>query len=546
MKTLQTVPNMKQLYTLLFVAATVLTGSSVQAQTYTLDLSNSFSPSWSAGNTSGTASNIGSSGINCSVSMAFNGSGSLSSPYPRVNGSGDFMVQGSTDAMEVDVNLSNKTSYLVITYTFSKPVQNVSFGISDIDRPNGSSTWTYVDQVTVNGAGPAGTVTPALTKYNASSTIVTISGNVATANTANNGGTVSSTTVNSSDQDGTIFVNFSGNAVTSITIQYATLNASTVSSNPGLQAIAVGNISFKKSVAPVTTNVTSAAMSNSNAVTAISALSGTDDESVTSYTIATIPSVTAGTLYYNNGTSYVAITTAGQSLTPAQAASLKFDPLTTFTGNTVFTYTATDNRGIISTASNFTIPVISSTLPVTFTNFAATWNNSILVLNWTTSQEYNAAYFIVEKSNDGSNWQTLTTVAAAGNSSTARNYTANDAQAFTVTYYRLKQADLDGRFIYSKVIKAAREEKSTTTIKVYPNPVTTTATIATNSNKNQAGTIKVYNSNGIMVKQWQAQLVTGINNIDIAGAANLANGMYIVTIEDSNNNRTGSAQFIKQ
>ena len=77
-------------------------------------------------------------------------------------------------------------------------------------------------------------------------------------------------------------------------------------------------------------------MANTNSQTAISALNGTDYESVVSYTVATIPSAAAGVLYYNNGASYVAVI-AGQVLTTAQAATLKFDPLATFNGNDTFT-----------------------------------------------------------------------------------------------------------------------------------------------------------------------------------------------------------------
>jgi hypothetical protein len=535
---------MKQFYSFILITVIALGATGVSAQTYTLDLSSSFTSPWSSGNSSGIANNIGGSGVNCTISMAFTGTGSFDGNYPRVNGNSDFVVQGSTDAMEVDINLGNKTSYLTITYTFSKAIQNVSFGISDIDRPDDSSPWAYVDKVTVSGTGPTGTVLPTLTKYNGSSNIFNIADNVATANTGNSGGSVSSTSQNSSAQNGTMFINFDGNAVTTITVQYTTLNSSSVSSNPGLQAIAFGNISFKKSVAPVTTNVSSATMSSSSSATAVSALNGTDDESVVSYNIVAIPSVASGVLLYHNGITYVAVT-AGQSLTLAQAASLRFDPAGAFNGNASFTFTATDNRGVASNTSTFTIPV-TSTLPVILSAFTAAWNGNRVALNWSTAQESNSAYFVVEKSNDGyNNWQPVATVTAAGNSASTRNYSAIDAQPYAITYYRIKQVDKDGSFIYSKVVKLEKQETMATSIKIYPNPVTATATIITGSNSNEPATVKLYNSNGIMVKKWQVQLVNGNNNINIPLVSALANGMYIATIENSNT-RLGSVQFVKQ
>jgi hypothetical protein len=540
---------MKNIYSFLIALTALISAHPVKAQTYTLDLGSSFSPAWTAAGTGGTANNIGSSGINCTVSMALTGSGSIVSPYPRVNNNNsngsDFVVQGSTDALEVDIDLGNKTSYVDITFAFSAPVQNVSFAVSDIDMPGGSSPYAYVDQVTVSGTGSAGTIAPVLTKYNTSSAIFNIAANMATGNTGAGGGNVSSLQLNNSTQDGTMFVNFNGNAVNTITIRYNTLNAANVSSNPSLQAIAFGNISFKKAVAPVAANITNPAIVNTNGATAIAALSGTDDESVASYTIATLPPAASGVLLYNNGTSYVAVT-AGQVLTPAQAASLKFDPLATYMGNALFTYTATDNRGLVSNTSNYTIMLTSSLLPVTLTNFSGAWNNNSVTLSWTTQQEFNSSAFIVEKSNDGINWQVVTVVAAAHNSSTAKNYSAADAQPFAVTYYRLKQVDADGAYDYSKVIKITNTGNNNLTVKVFPNPVTTSATITTISTGNKSVSIKLFSNNGMLVKEITKQVTSGINNIDIPAVSLLPNGIYTVTINDNGNNKPLVARFIKQ
>ena len=540
---------MKKIYTIIISLAALTSVTTIKAQTYTLDLGASFSPAWTAAGTSGTASNIGGSGINCTLNFALNGSGSIVSPYPRVNNNNsngsDFLVQGSTDAIELDINLGNKTSYVDVTYSFSAPVQNLAFAISDIDMPGGGSPFTYVDQVTVSGNGPAGAITPSLSKYNTSATVFNIVGNTATGNTSGSGSNVSSLQLNNATQDGTMFVNFNGNAVTSVTIRYTTLNAATVSNNPGLQAIAVGNLTFQKAIAPVTTNVSVAAIKNTNGATAIASLAGTDDESVSSYTIVTLPAASTGVLSYNNGGSYSAVA-AGQVLTIAQAASLKFTPLVSYTGNAVFTYTATDNRGLVSNTSNYTIPVTASLLPVTFTSFAATLTNSTALIAWTTQQEYNSDEFIVEKSNDGINWNTLTVVAAANTSNSPKNYSAADAQVQGVNYYRLKEVDLDGSYIFSKVVKITAAEKSSFAVKIFPNPVTSTATITANSNVTKTVHIKIFSSNGIQVKEITKQLYPGANNIEIPAVSTLANGMYSIVIDSNENNAAATLRFIKQ
>jgi Secretion system C-terminal sorting domain len=235
---------MKKVY-LLFTAIVISLSS--QAQSFILDWGSSFSPAWTAGATSRTATNIGGSGINCTVAMSISGSGAFDPGYPQVNvnnaNNALFEVQSSSDAIEIDQNLGNRTSSSVTTFSFSSAVQNLQFGISDVDFPGGGTPWDYVDVVTITGTGPSGAVVPVLTKFNPASNIFNIAGNVATANTAG-AGNVASLNQNAPDQNGTLFVDFGTGAITSVTITYGVPNIAGVRTNPRLQAIAIGNISF--------------------------------------------------------------------------------------------------------------------------------------------------------------------------------------------------------------------------------------------------------------------------------------------------------------
>ena len=92
----------------------------------------------------------------------------------------------------------------------------------------------------------------------------------------------------------------------------------------------------------------------------IPALSAIDDDgAVIGYYITSVPVVNQGVLYYNKtGTGYVPAV-SGQALTPAQAASLKFDPADTYNGIATFLYTAKDNLGLVdNTPASFYIPVM--------------------------------------------------------------------------------------------------------------------------------------------------------------------------------------------
>jgi hypothetical protein len=96
----------------------------------------------------------------------------------------------------------------------------------------------------------------------------------------------------------------------------------------------------------------------------------------------------------------------------------------------------------------------TTSLPVSFLSFNGVLQNSIGVLNWSTSRETNNKGFEVEKSTDGQTYNDIGFVAGTGTTSNISNYTFSDPKMISGdNYYRLKQIDLDGNFNYSSVIK---------------------------------------------------------------------------------------------
>lgn len=220
-----------------------------RSQSYILDWGSSFTPAWNAGNTSGSANNVGGSNVSITVNMTISGLGGFSSGFPEVNNNNSnaalFEVEGSTDAIEIDQDLNNLSSFSVITFNFSRPVQNLTFGISDVDRSAGSTPWDYVDYLTITGTGSSGLVNPTITKYNPSATIVDVTANTANGNITAFGGNASSLNQGNPDQNGTIFVDFGTAGITSITLNYGNPPVPGLRANPRLQAMAIGNLSFQ-------------------------------------------------------------------------------------------------------------------------------------------------------------------------------------------------------------------------------------------------------------------------------------------------------------
>lgn len=173
---------------------------------------------------------------------------------------------------------------------------------------------------------------------------------------------------------------------------------------------------------------------------------------------------------------------------------------------------------------------ISSTLPISLLYFRARENNGQVLLTWATAQEVNNAFFTIERSRDGVNFEVIKTIAGAGNSNHTIEYSYADAQAGAgKTWYRLKQTDLDGRFTYSNVA-AIGQEATGKGISIYPNPVQGRFKIEWPGNSKD-GILLAFDTRGVLVKQQKITAGQYINSADWKA------GTYYLTVH------TGGRQY---
>ncbi|MCH2234585.1 MAG: hypothetical protein MK078_10055 [Crocinitomicaceae bacterium] len=84
-------------------------------------------------------------------------------------------------------------------------------------------------------------------------------------------------------------------------------------------------------------------------------------------------------------------------------------------------------------------------LPVQLVSFEGEHDSGANVLTWVTKSEINNAFYTVEHSADGINWEVAGTYEGAGNSSVELQYTyRHENYVQGVNYYRLFQTDFDG------------------------------------------------------------------------------------------------------
>ena len=112
-------------------------------------------------------------------------------------------------------------------------------------------------------------------------------------------------------------------------------------------------------------------------------------------------------------------------------------------------------------------------LPINLISFSANAINNKVTLNWQTTNEISCDYFSVQRSKDGSTWETIQKVLAAGTSSnSAISYSVDDASPYQGTsYYRIVEVDNNGKQTYSG-IRLVNFDKAFSNMTVYPNPAT--------------------------------------------------------------------------
>ena len=114
--------------------------------------------------------------------------------------------------------------------------------------------------------------------------------------------------------------------------------------------------------------------------------------------------------------------------------------------NATTNYTVRDAFGCIT--DNFSVTT-SPTLPVSLLTYEAKLFNKKVNITWSTATETNNDHFTIERSANGSDFNSIGIVNGAGNSSDSRSYLFTDVSPLSGTsYYRLSQTNFDARTEY--------------------------------------------------------------------------------------------------
>ena len=151
---------------------------------------------------------------------------------------------------------------------------------------------------------------------------------------------------------------------------------------------------------------------------------------------------------------------------------------------------------------------VGAPLPVKFGNLKASQQSNTVRLDWSSYSEENVHHYEIQRSPDGRSFTQIGQLAAAGHSTARIDYNWLDVSPDNGNnFYRIKSVDIDGRIIYSSIVKISLGNTNNTRIGLYPNPVKGSE-IAVQLKNLQKGnySVQVFNNMGQQLSQLQINL----------------------------------------
>ncbi len=172
-------------------------------------------------------------------------------------------------------------------------------------------------------------------------------------------------------------------------------------------------------------------------------------------------------------------------------------------------------------------------LPIELNSFSISVKNNSVYLHWQTQSETNNFGFDIEMSKEQKVWNKIGFVQGHGTSNKKHSYSFIDKNLESDHYYyRLKQIDSDGSYIYSEVLEISILPPINFSLSQnYPNPFNSTTAINFELPKDEYVKLTLYN----MIGEEQKILAHGNYGVGfhkvLLDAKELSSGLYIYKLE---------------
>jgi hypothetical protein len=168
-----------------------------------------------------------------------------------------------------------------------------------------------------------------------------------------------------------------------------------------------------------------------------------------------------------------------------------------------------------------------TSLPIHLGGFTIYKVNNEVQLAWFTLSEQNSSHFSIERAADGIHFEHIGLVAAAGNTTTRKNYAYVDQQPLNgQNYYRIVETDINGTTSISPIRSLFFEIQNR--FQAFPNPATNKLYVKPVIKTNKPISISIV---GIDGKKMQTMIAKADQQVSI-NISNLQPGLYILHISN--------------
>ena len=187
-------------------------------------------------------------------------------------------------------------------------------------------------------------------------------------------------------------------------------------------------------------------------------------------------------------------------------------------------------------------------LPIKFIDFTAVKRDKDALLSWTiANQDLTTHHYEVDRSFNGTDFTSVITVPAdysQGATATYKQFDANIAalRSSGIIYYRIKEVDLDGHFVYSE-IRSLRLDSKSISINLYPNPALDYTNLILDLQDASTVAVNITDAAGKLVQQFSFPAFKG-NNQKKIDLSKFASGTYMLKVNTGDLSQTIS--LVKQ
>ena len=209
------------------------------------------------------------------------------------------------------------------------------------------------------------------------------------------------------------------------------------------------------------------------------------------------------------------------------------------------------SRSGFSGFSTFGVASAVILLPVELIDINATGVIDHIDVAWTIGSESNVSHYELERSEDGVNFDYITSINGVGTTSLTQyyDYSDFDVRYFQDFYYRVKSVDMDGDYDYTPIvvanIKNANGGFSEGVVSIYPNPSSEDFNISIYSDQERDLSMKVYNSLGQVIQEQTSSIKEGNTVMSIA-SSEWSSGVYHIALQDLVSGEIINKKFIKK